>query len=205
MRSKSLLVACFILCSISTFSQVKFGIRAGISSSSIKASDVTQGNYTISTLSNTKVGFHGGLFAQISMLGVGLQPELLLSSTGGEVEIKSATTSTISTQKFTKLDIPVLLFKRFGPARIEVGPVASIVLSKPSDVLNVSGTNIQNEYNSATFGYQAGLGLDILKFAFDLKYEGNLSKLGSSVNIGGQSYNFDSRNHQIIFSVGYFF
>jgi hypothetical protein len=207
MKRKSLLIIILVLISATTFSQIRFGIKAGISSSSIKASDIVEGDYEYSTLSNAKVGFHGGLFSQITLWGVFIQPEMLLSSTGGEVQIKEITSgqTKISSQRFTKLDIPVIVGKKFGPVRLGLGPVASIILNKPSDALDFSGTSVKNKFNSATFGYQLDLGLNLGSFTFDLKYEGNLSKLGDGVVIGGQERKFDSRNRQWLFSVGMFF
>jgi hypothetical protein len=207
MKLKAIVFSMMVLTTINAFSQFKLGVRAGVSSSTIKASDLTQGNYEISSLSNAKVGFQFGLMSQITLFSIYLQPELLFSSTGGEVQVKDITTGAtkVTDQKFNKLDIPVIIGKRFGPARLGLGPVASIILNKPSDLVDPNGTSFASKFNSATFGYQVDLGLDIWKFAFDLKYEGNLSKLGSGVNIGGTERKFDSRNHQFIFGVGFFF
>ena len=207
MKLKMFIFSVMVLTSINAFSQIKFGVRAGVSSSTIKASDITQGNYQVSSLSNAKVGFHVGLMSQISIFSLYLQPEFLFSSTGGEVQVKDITTGAtkVTDQKFNKLDIPVIVGKRFGPARLGLGPVASIILNKPSDVVEPGGTSFASKFNSATFGYQLDLGLDVWKFAFDLKYEGNLSKLGSGVNIGGTERKFDSRNSQFLLSVGLFF
>ena len=37
----------------------------------------------------------------------------------------------------------------------------------------------EEKFNGATWGYQVGVGLDIFKkITIDVKYEGNLSKLG---------------------------
>jgi len=207
MKSKKLILMVFALISVNAFSQIKLGVRAGVSSSTIKASDITQGNYQVSTLSNAKVGFQFGLMSQIAFAGVYLQPEFLFSSTGGQVQARDVISGAtkVTDQRFSKLDIPVMVGKKFGPARLGLGPVASIILNKPSDVVDPTGTSLASKFNGATFGFQLDLGLDIWKLAFDLKYEGNLSKLGSGVNIGGQERSFDSRNHQWIFGVGLFF
>ena len=64
----------------------------------------------------------------------------------------------------------------------------------------------KEEFNGATWGYQIGVGLDILKkVTIDLKYEGNLSKLADGVKIGDQTMNFDSRNSQFVATLGFFF
>jgi hypothetical protein len=207
---KVFLISFAILLSINTFSQIRLGVRAGLTSSSLRSGDFTtpDGHFQVQTLSNVKVGFQGGLMLQITLFGAFIQPEFLLSSTGGEVvirDLQAGGTSVVENQKFTKLDIPILVGTKMGPLRLGIGPVASIILNKPSDAIDFSATSIQNKYHKATFGYQLGAGLDIWKLAFDVKYEGNLSRLGNGVTIGSNNYNFDSRNRQWIFAVGLFF
>ena len=93
---------------------------------------------------------------------------------------------------------------KFGPARIQAGPVASIIIDSKSALSDYD--NYNEEFNGATWGYQVGVGLDILKkVTLDVKYEGNLSKLGDGVTVLGQERSFDSRNSQFVFNVGIFF
>lgn len=205
MKSKLFIVLMFAVVSINAFSQLRLGVRAALTSSTIHASGTTEGNYQISSLSTAKVGFQGGLMLQLLMTGSYLQPEFLLSSTGGQVQIQDVNTTVVINQRFTKLDIPVIIGKKFGPVRVGVGPVASIILNKPSDAVNFSGTSVQSKFHNATFGYQLDLGLNISKIAIDIKYEGNFSTLGNGVSIGSNTYKFDSRNRQWIFGVGLFF
>lgn len=188
-------------------SQIRMGIRGGINTAYFKASDITTEDYRFTILNDATIGFHGGVMAQVSFFGLFLQPELLLTSLDSEVRVRDLDQSNlvdrIREQSFTKLDFPVLLGKRFGPARVGIGPVGTIMLSTSSEL---GEFGLEEQFNSATFGYQLGVGLDVLKFlALDLKYEGNLSKLGSGVKIGGQEREFDSRSRQFIVSVGIFF
>lgn len=184
--------------------QFKFGLRAGLNSHYVKADDFTQGQYTISQVKGAKVGFHGGLMMQVSFFGVFLQPELLLSSVGNEIEIENLGEVNLATQKFTKLDIPVLIGKRFEAFRIGAGPVATIMLNSTSELEDLTG--IKEKFSTSKIGFQAGVGVDIAQsIALDLKYEGSLTKLGKGVNIGGTEYDFDSRASQIIFSIGFLF
>jgi hypothetical protein len=184
--------------------QVKFGLRAGLNSHYVSGDDFTFEDITISNVKGSNVGFHAGVMMQVSFLGVFIQPELLLSSVGNEVKIVDLDETRFADQKFTKLDIPVMVGKRFGPARIGVGPVATIMLNSTSELNDFD--NYSAKFKTATFGFQAGLGLDIAKkIALDLKYEGSLSKLGSGITVGGEERPFDSRARQLIFSVGFLF
>jgi hypothetical protein len=106
-------------------------------------------------------------------------------------------------QKFYKLDLPVIVGVKVGPLKLQAGPVGTMVIKSKSDLLDKY--NLQETFRGATFGYQAGLGLELSSLLVDVKYEGNLSKLGDGVEIAGQNFNFDQRMHQWIFSVGFLF
>ena len=169
---------------------------------------VTQGveEYSLEGIKSGTVGFHAGLMTRVTFFGVFIQPELYFSSTGGEVEVTNIIqdVTSIKTMEFKKLDIPVLVGFKFGPARVNAGPVASIIIYSKADLIDEAG--YEEKFKGASFGYQAGVGLDLLKtISLDIRYEGNLSKLGDGVNIEGNDFEFDSRNPQFIFSLGIFF
>ncbi len=195
-----------ILMAANVSSQLRYGLRGGVNTAYFNAKDViTDENVRISTLNDATLGFHVGAMAQVNFLGMFIQPELLFSSIGSEVrvvDLEDDAVSRIRSQNYSKLDFPVLVGKRFGPARVGIGPVGTIMLSTNSE-LNELG--YREKFNSATFGYQIGIGLDVLsRFALDVKYEGNLSRLGNGIMIGGQEQEFDLRSRQIILSVGIF-
>ena len=203
-------IVLFIFCAwmgSNAFSQIKLGVRLGVSSSTIKANDFTSDNGVhIQTLSNAKVGFQGGLFLRVKISKLIIQPEFLLSSTGGEMRISDVNTSQVVNQRYTKLDVPVLIGTKLGPLRIGIGPIASVMLNKASEAIDFSGQSIDNKIHRAIFGYQVGAGFDLGKsIAIDMKYEGNFSKLGNGVVIDGTNYKFDSRNRQWILGLGFFF
>ena len=56
-----------------------------------------------------------------------------------------------------------------------------------------------------TWGFQAGLGVDVSKFSLDVRYEGSLSKLGESFSVGGNDFALDARPTQWIISLGFWF
>jgi hypothetical protein len=208
MRRFAVLVVLALLIIPDATSQLRLGLRGGISTAFFNARDVVvPDQYRVETLENANIGFHGGFVMQVSFFGAFLQPELLLSTVGNEVRVtdlrEPGRISQIREQRFTKLDFPVLAGMRFGPARIGVGPVGTIRLLTDSELRD--HPEIHERYNAATFGYQVGAGLDILFLAVDLKYEGNLTRLGSGMVIAGQERNFDTRSRQILLSIGIFF
>lgn len=190
-----------------SYAQIRFGIRGGVNSSTFKANEVINNTdgFKITYPKDTRLGFHFGLISQIKLFNVFIQPEMLLTTNKNSVSVEdlNAGTTKILDQTFNKLDIPILAGMKFGPAKIELGPVASFLLKNKTDLLE--SATYKEIYNKATFGYQAGVGLEVSKLTVDFKYEGNLSKLGSSVEIGGHTFSSDSRIHQFIVSVGLFF
>jgi len=212
----ALLVIPFTMVSNAQKDFFKIGLKAGITSTSIKVDDVIDIDDAsdIDELAikgkNAKIGFQGGLMARITIAKLYVQPELLFTSTSGEVEVTEllestgTTVSKIKDQDFKQIDIPIMVGAKFGPARIQVGPIATIMLNNSSVLKDYQ--NYEEEFNGATWGYQVGLGLDLgKKITIDAKYEGNLSKLGDGIKIGGETRSFDSRNSQFVVSLGYFF
>ncbi|MFO7938715.1 MAG: porin family protein [Bacteroidales bacterium] len=212
---KRLILFLLLLAPIMAMSQVKFGVKGGITSSSIKVNETIDAAEAEDFESlkvqgeNAKIGFQGGVFSRITILNLYVQPELLFTSTSGEVEVTElladdSKISKIRDQEFKKLDIPIMVGYKFGPARVQAGPVASIIIDSKSALSDYG--NYKEEFNGATWGYQVGVGLDILnKVTLDVKYEGNLSKLGDGVKVLGEERSFDSRTSQFVFNVGIFF
>jgi hypothetical protein len=108
-------------------------------------------------------------------------------------------------QTFNRLEVPIMVGFKLGPLRINAGPAASVQIGSPKAL--ISDPNFDNMYKGATFGYEAGIGLDIFKkLTLDARYSGSLSKkFGNAVNIGSQTFNLDSRQPSIILSVGLMF
>ncbi len=208
---KQITLLVLVLCSLSAFSQLDLGFRAGLSSSSIKVDDVIKtanGDTEFEYLQgDATIGFHAGITARISFMGLFVQPDILFTHSGGEIEVKSLSgenvTTTILEQKFNKIDIPIMVGYKFGPVHAQVGPIASIMLSSTSEIANVD--DYEDKFNSATWGFQAGVGFDILMLGVDLKYEGSFSKLGNKIPIGDKEYELDSRNNQFVLSLTYYF
>ncbi len=186
--------------------QLKFGIRGGISSSNIKLKEFDNPDYKLDYKSS-QVGFHFGVISQLKFGMFVLQPELLFSSVRTDLAFTDLTAAEpiekIGKQSFNKLDLPIIAGVKFGPLKLQAGPVASVILNSKSDLLKENG--IKQTYKGMTIGYQAGLGLELGSLLLDVKYEGNFSKYGDGITIGGESYNFDQRISQLILSFGFLF
>ncbi|GGH77255.1 MAG: PorT family protein [Bacteroidetes bacterium] len=194
---KPLFVAFLSLLSTGVYAQLDFGLKGGMSSSNVVFSDL-ESNANIENLSaNNALGWHAGVYTRVKILGLYIQPEVIYSSLNSKVQIEESNgTSSTKSFQLTRLDVPVLLGIKFGPASIIGGPVMSYNLSHPSDIIEV-------DYRSGSLGYQAGFGLTLGNFIIDLKYEGSLQNLAEKVVIDGQEYDVDARTGQLILSLGY--
>jgi hypothetical protein len=205
--SKITLVSILIFATTSLTSAqfLKFGPKAGISSSKVQVDErfTVDGSEVTYETGDAQVGFHVGAFARVSVVSFSIQPELLFTSAGGKIEVTdNAETSDVRDLNYNKIDVPIMLGKSFGKIlRVQVGPSFSFLLSDDARNVNLKDELSQN-YNNATVGYQAGVGLDLGDLSIDLKYEGNLSKLGNSVSFRGNSFDTDLRTSQFILSVG---
>lgn len=192
---------------------ISFGIKGGLNYSKMKFDEIS--NITVAAKNYNLMedesfqGFHIGVMSRLKVLNLYVQPELLFNTTGGKVlieEVQGTTTvNTVKQVKYNKLDLPVMVGMKFGPARVNLGPVASVVLSSDSEISDII-PEMETMSKGATIGYQVGVGLDILKkLTFDLRYEGGLSKLGDKLTVAGQNYAFDSRDSKILVSLGFLF
>ena len=186
---------------------VTFGLKAGVNTTTdvFKNASLTNDEgkgYDI--INNTaKVGFLAGAYARVSILGFFVQPELYYAQSSTEITLQEIGTATVSKKvnKLNTLNIPILFGTKFGPLRVNAGPVATIILSNTNIVDNISG--LDQDMDKANWGLQAGIGLDISMISLDARYETSISKLGSAYNTAsGSKVNFGSRPQQFIFTLG---
>ncbi len=188
------------------YSQLNFGLKAGASTDFTFTYQTLEGTDFEVVLQNAKTaewGFQGGVFMRISLGALYIQPEVLFATATNSVsydDVEGTGAAVIYNQKFNKLNIPILFGLKLGPLRINAGPAASVMISDVTDVIEGA------TYKRATFGYQAGLGVDLFKkLTLDLRYEGNLNQFGDEITIGGQTFNLDDRTGAILVQVGLIF
>ena len=205
MRKLIILTAAIFTFHFSQAQLLSFGLRAGVSSSSVQVSQTIAitGSNVQYTDGDKVLGWHAGVFARTGISSLYIQPEVLFTQSGGGINIDSAGTITKGELNFKNLSVPVMVGYKFGNVlRVNAGPVLNVLLSnKVSDEIK----NWEQKYKSGTIGFQAGVGLDISKLLIDVKYEGSLSKLGDTITVPGttQPLNTDMRTSQIILSIGY--
>jgi hypothetical protein len=191
--------------------QFSLGLRGGLNFTSLPVKTYEVDDARIEALPDSYTGFHIGLITQAKFSGFFIQPEVLFVSSGNQFryEHPDQERDIFFTQRFSKVDIPILFGLRGGPLRLGVGPVASYMLENSSNLtesdLYTGEKNLSEKFNSLTYGYQFGVGLDIGNIVLDLKYEGSLNNYSEEITIGDTSFAFDTRPRQIIFSIGLLF
>ena len=186
-NTKDLLCAALLLTAcISAKAQFSLGIKGGVNYSTVSSNNLN---------SSGVAGYQAGVFGRIGG-GFYLQPEVYLSSTGGD--FNSNDNSYSARVRFTNLNIPVLVGVKFGPKdlnfRVMAGPIYTSVLSNNfSNTVNVAYTDF-GHYSNSTLGYQAGAGIDLGAISADIRYEGGLTDINPD---------FGQRQHLWALSIGF--
>ncbi|MEP6646194.1 MAG: hypothetical protein ABJC12_03830 [Saprospiraceae bacterium] len=215
MKHLKLFTLVFILILTGTLvkAQVSPGIKFGLSTPDIRPKDfiVTDGHgvqYYHIFVQNARYGVHAGAFIQMQLGGFFIQPEILYNSSTIDYRLDSLfhsdTGTAIIRDSYKNLDFPLMLGLKVGVVRIGGGPVAHIQLNSNSLFGNYAH-EFQNFFDALTWGYQAGVGLDLWKIHLDARYEGNFSKLGDYITFFGQKFDFDTKNNRLIASIGFSF
>jgi Outer membrane protein beta-barrel domain len=175
--------------------EISFGARAGITRSSMVQHFADFANTDAIT------GLTGGVYLKAKFLGFFVMPELVYNQRGNDIH-------NVGSNTIHYIDVPLLAGKQFFKIfRINGGPVLQYALA--SNQLNNSLYTNNSTANSFVVGLQAGVGIDILKFSFDIRYDTNISESGT-INMVSKTgtlpnYNYSSRASMWQFTIGYRF
>jgi hypothetical protein len=210
---KALFLCCSLLLLTAAQAQVRLGLRAGLSTTDLQVDPLTVFgagglDYLQLAVDEAYYGIQAGLVLQARIGERFLfQPELLFHSNRVDFRVRDLVTTgsatEIARERYQHLDIPVLLGWRFGPLRLQAGPEAHIFLNSSSELFDYAGYG--QRFRAATYGWLAGLGLDIWNIMLDVRYQGNFTKFGDHIRFNEQDYTFDNSPARWLFSVGILF
>jgi len=151
---------------------VSFGVKAGANLSSFS---------TQNTLSSeNRAGYLAGFWARVGAGGIHFQPELYYTSKNVEFKDRNGVNNTA---KFKSVDLPLLIGTKFGAlgtgVRFNTGPLISFVTGKDQSVGEAFGNATRLRYKDQNYAWQFGVGLDVQRVSFDLRYELGLNKIDS--------------------------
>ena len=190
--------------------QFEAGVKAGLSSYDLVGEGIiipSDGKFFSLNVANAGYGHHFGLYTRLTVLGVFIEPSLLFNSNTVNFRLseyaESGVYDIVRTESYNNLDIPVMAGVKLGILRLQGGVVSHIFLSSSSDLTDVNGYS--QKFRNATYGWQAGAGLDVWRLRLDLNYEGNLTAFGEHININGTNYQFETRPARLVMSLGFRF
>ncbi|UOB18288.1 outer membrane beta-barrel protein [Abyssalbus ytuae] len=193
---KKIFLLIFLLSTGITFSQTEknWGIKAGLnySSNGDLFAEIPEATNDIKTGSDSKVGFHFGVFGKLDFPKIYLRPELVYTKTKSDYDGADFDMS--------KLDLPVLLgYKIIGPLSVFAGPSFQYILDT-----DLEGTDLEDVENDFTVGLNVGAAVNLGNIGLDVRYERGFSENEASFisnNITDVSGRVDSRPSQLIFSL----
>ncbi|CAM1344039.1 porin family protein [Tenacibaculum amylolyticum] len=205
---KKLIFALCLFFAASQFAeaQIHFGIKGGVNYNSDSFREVSDD--LINGNAESRTGFHAGIWLRfkLPMTGWYIRPELVYTQLKSEVQFRNTpTTDVAASYNFKKLDIPVLLGKKFLKiAYLNIGPSFQYVLDGNLDIDTISNINA----DGFTVGMQLGGGIELGKLGLDVRWERAFSDIESdliSSAVGATAQRFDTRINQIIIGLSYRF
>ena len=204
---KLLLVLLFTGISQRSFSQLEFGIKAGINYNSDSFQDVVN---DVFYGADHKTGFHGGVWTRfnlISAMDLYLRPEVVYTvlKTGSSYSADgNRANGTGVKYNFKKVDIPILFGTKFLKfLHVLAGPSVQYILNSEFDLKDLK----EIKTNGFSLGVQLGAGIEIGQLGIDVRWERALSDAETEFidTITNNNINFDTRVNQIILGLSYKF
>jgi len=215
MRKTLLTLVVLLAIGFTASAQLDFGIKLGTTMSDMKMDfkeDVSNAKNSLRT------SYQFGAFAAIGKK-LYVQPEILIIGKGGTTDVDIPAPQGVANTfndvkyntKLTTIDIPVMLGYKFIDMevfnlRAMAGPVASFTLKQDENltvdgveqsVAQVFGENGKDfDMKKAIWGIQAGVGVDVMMFRLDVKYEWGLNNLSNVSAI-------DIKSHSWLISLGW--
>ena len=156
---KLILIAIIVSLNSFVFGQAKIaiGIKGGLNFSKLDVSNVS---------SSSKTGYHAGAYALFKFAKIGLQPEVIFSQQGSEVELETWDTK--------YLNIPIILkYYLLAGVNLQAGPQFGFLNKAELD-----GQNIKDLLKSSDISLALGLGWDApFGLSFDARYNLGLSEI----------------------------
>ncbi|MCU0441549.1 MAG: PorT family protein [Bacteroidia bacterium] len=201
MKKIAILVTLFTTTIVAQAQMFDLGIKAGLN-----RGELTTKQTNLYAESASSVGFCGGAFARVGILGFFVQPELMFSQRKGAFQSTANQTAVI--QSLNYIDVPVLIGYKLLFARVNFGPNFQFLAGAHQ---KAEGTAIDPNFNKENFkssniGFQAGIGFDLSKISLDVRYDGVFSNAGKKiVDAAGNTIDYSTRPSVIQFTIGFKF
>ena len=205
MKKVFLMISLAFAFSQTSTAQLDFGVKAGLNYNSESIQSVSE---DVFTGAESKTGYHAGIWLRFKLpiIGFYLRPELVYTNLENELLYKISETapSQTTSYNFQKIDIPVLIGKKFfGIGNVFAGPSFQYILNS-----DFSLNDIENvDTDGFTVGLQVGAGIELNNLGIDVRWERGLNTVESTfLNVStNTNVTFDTRVNQIIIGLSYKF
>lgn len=204
-------LALFIGQALSAQKILRFGPRVAVTSTTMKAGDLIVSD--MAGLQDLKLSFQNsdaslqvGAFARLELLGLYVQPEVMIGSTSLTYTWDSDDPNMeplIREEKMFNVNVPVLFGVKLGPIRLQGGPVYGFTFGEKSDLTDLDG--YKRQFDKKDFDIRAGVGADLGPIILDLTYQMPISSTQNVITIDGLSYNINQPKGHLVGSVGFAF
>ena len=210
MNHKLIFLLPFLLLSLTSFAQVEFGLKAGLSTRSLEGESFSisqAGRQDLKfALEQADYGFQFGALLRLPLSGSWtLQPEVTLNSakTTFSIDDPDQQAPQVFKERYNDVNVPVLLSYQLAFLRLQAGPVGHFFVSSTNDLRDQAG--IDRTFDTFNLGYALGGAIDIGPLTFDVRYDGNFAKYGETFTIRGEEVVIDQAPKRWIGSVAYRF
>jgi hypothetical protein len=204
MMKKITMLFAFMMAVSFAFSQISLGPKIGFNTSKL-TDDADQIKTDLST------SFNFGAFVRLGKK-IYIQPEVNWLTRGGVFETVDASSLNPIKQEIElkTIEIPLLVGWRVinlgvGNIRIMAGPSASIVTNSSVSTTSSAGligpikdTDL-DDFEDLVWGFNAGVGVDILMFTLDVRYQMGLNEVIPKI----ENFDFYSKSNIFAVSLGW--
>jgi len=178
---------------------IRFGVRGGLQTQSIRASkDEVLGLFG----ADKDFGYQLGVMVRFDMPIMFVQPELMYSSHRFTMNMEDGVSGKVSLKN---VELPVMVGAKVAFLRVMAGPVFNLM----NDTRNKMGRTtmaVNSDITRSLLAYQLGVGVELGKIIFDVRYGGQFKKAEQTVIVGeNQARTYKLGMNQWQFNVGYFF
>lgn len=147
--------------------QVEVGIRAGLNATNISFKNLPE--------RSEQYGYHAGVFLDIGVGFLALQPELSFSTKGTDYKYLGEKKSL----KMNTVDLLLPIAFKLSVIDLTVGPFVSFLINNPVYTQYTDNAVIVNGFKKVDAGLTAGLRFNISKVFLGVRYNQGLMEVGN--------------------------
>ena len=213
MKKIVLLVAFISACVFANAQEFKFGWKIGTSIGDNggtgirieKGASARKESFDLN-IKRSRKDFSAGLWGSIKLQKFYILPEVLVNTNQMQYRLVAPNipvADTVKTDRFLKLDVPLMLGYRIGKSVfLKAGPSMHVNLSSKSELTSLAG--FTTKYNPVQFGYQFGVAFAVgKKTQFDIRFNRVFDNYGDHLYADGTQLVFPHKFRRLFFGLSF--